>query len=224
MNAATDRRPVALVAAAVVAVVAVGLVLVFGVTRPPQLAATGDDPALVPTAAIAIHGWRDGESCVRVVAPDGATHEAWCHEDGGELLGWSDDGIVVRSYGRHDEVELVLDPETGEVVSSAGARPERGTTARYDGVTLTTSRASGSSGDLEVRLPDGTVLWRVDAPDSYDVTGGWRSPDGDQVALLDAAGRLLVVPADGSQPPRIWAEGFGPWDEVAWQGGGTAES
>jgi hypothetical protein len=86
-------------------------------------------------------------------------------------------------------------------------------------VAVTTSRVGGGD-DLEVRLDDGTVLWRTAAHDSYRISGGWPSPDGQFVTLLDDAERLLIVPADGSQEPRIWAEDVDGWYQLVWQGGG----
>lgn len=214
-----DRQPLVLVAAAVLTVVVVGLVLVFGVTRPPQLATITDEPVVTPPARLATHGWEDGEHCVTVVEVDGTTRRPWCSPDGAELVGWTDRGVVLRAYGHGaEDLDLTIDPDDGEVVAS-----ERGWsdlfTGDRGGDAVTSSRASG--GDvLEVRSGDGTLLWRVEAPDSYTVSYGWRSPDGTAIALFDSADRLLLVPADGSSEPRVWAEDVSGRYEVAWEGSG----
>lgn len=217
MSAATDRQPYALVAAAVVAIVVVGLVLTVGVARPPTLATIAEDPAVTPPGAVALYGWTDGESCLTVVTPDGSTDRPWCSQEGADLVGWTDRGVVLQTYGAGDEVELVIDPDDGEVVASRAATGEYRSDGQASAVVSSRSRGGG---DLEVRLHDGTVLWRTEAPDTYRIGAGWHSPDGRSVALLDNAERLLIVPADGSQEPRIWAEDVSAWYQLAWQGSG----
>jgi hypothetical protein len=214
---APDRRqPLALVLAALVAVVVVALVLVLGVARPPQLPTVADDPQVTAPARLATHGWEDGESCVTVVEVDGRTSRPWCSDGGAELIGWSDRGLVLWSYGATGRFEWIVDPADGEVVATepvheAGYRDP-------PAPMVSDAHTAGRDGQLEVRSDDGTLLWRTDAPDSYRVTGGWPSPDGRWVALIDNADRLLLVPADGSMEPRIWATGVGGRYEVAWEG------
>ncbi|WP_052668878.1 hypothetical protein [Nitriliruptor alkaliphilus] len=215
MTAGTDRRPVALVAAAVLATVVVGLVLTVGVVRPPSLATIADDPAVTPPGRAALYGRTGGESCLTIVTPGGASDQPWCSQDGADLVGWTDDGVVLRTYGAAGDLELVIDPEDGEVLASGGATGDR--RSSHESV-VTTSRLGGN--DLEVRLRDGTVLWRTRAPDGYRISGGWISPDGRSVALTDNAGRLLIVPADGSDEPRIWVGDVDGWHQFAWQGSG----
>lgn len=212
-----DRQPLVLVAAALVAVVVVALVLVFGVARPPQLASIADDPAITPPARLATHGWEDGDHCVTVVELDGTTRRPWCSQDSAELVGWTERGVVLRTYGRSAELELTIDPDDGEVVASEHGRTDH--LGRDRGDAVTSARPAGDD-VLEVRTAEGTVLWRVEAPDSYQVSYGWRSPDGRTVALIDSADRLLLVPADGSRQPRVWAEDVPNRYEVAWEGSG----
>jgi hypothetical protein len=72
-------------------------------------------------------------------------------------------------------------------------------------------------GRLVVR-DGGTVLWSVAARGSYEVAAGWTSPDGRWVALQDTADRLLLVPADGSRDPVVWAEDLDPFVPIVWRG------
>lgn len=217
--ASRDRQPVALALAAVVAVIVVGLVLTFGVARPPQLPTVHDDPSVAAPARLATHGWDDGEHCATVVDVDGSTSRPWCSDGGAELVAWSDRGLVLRSYGASDRFERVIDPEDGEVVAT---EPVHDAGYRDAPAPVVTGSATLGDGELEVRSDDGTLLWRTDAPDSYRVTGGWLSPDGRWIALVDNADRLLLVPADGSSPPRLWATGIGGRYEVVWEGTSSA--
>lgn len=210
-----DRQPLGLAIAAVVVVTVVGLVLTFGVVRPPQLSTVHDDPPVAAPARLATHGWDDGEHCLTVIDVDGSTARPWCSDGGAELVGWSDRGLVLRSYGASDRFERVIDPEDGEVVATD---PVVDVGYRDAPAPVVTGSATPGDGELEVRSEDGTLLWRTDAPDSYRVTGGWLSPDGRWVALVDNADRLLLVPADGSSPPRVWATGIGGRYELVWEG------
>jgi hypothetical protein len=217
--AADERRPWTLVAAAVVAVVVVALVLSLGVARPPALPTIADDPAVSAPAEVALLGWDDGETCLTIVATDGSTRRPWCSDQGGELLAWDDRGVVLRRYAGAGDLEVVVDPDTGEIVTSRSLPVDADRPAGPERIEVTTSRTV-ASGSLEVRSGDGTVLWRTDAPRSYDVTGGWSHPDGEVVALLDSARRLLLVPADGSSEPRVWAEDVTTWVEVVLRAAG----
>ncbi|MEX1176937.1 MAG: hypothetical protein WEB09_00615 [Nitriliruptor sp.] len=214
MSASTTtagRRSAALlVAAGVVATAVVAAVLAFGVVQPPQL-----DPLEDPSfdGAVAYLSWRD-EPCVTTVAPDGAQDEVWC-DRGGELVAWTDAGLVVRSW-EPDGTLLRIDPATGDELGGPDleAIGDRHTSPRPD---VVGPAAAGRDGELEVRL-DGRTLWSVEADERYEVTGGWRSPDGAWVALLDSADRLLLVPADGSAPPVVWSEDVEPHVDLVWRG------
>jgi hypothetical protein len=204
-----ERRPVALVAAAALVVVVVGLVLTFGVIRPPALSPL-DAPGF--DGAVAFTEW-GREACVVTVTADGTRTPAWCDAQGGELVGWPERGLVVRSW-RHELEQLVtIDPATGEELASVSAdgasdpgwpEPELGPSVVR-------------AGRLEVRYDD-QVLWSTEARDPYEVTAGWVSPDGTWIALQDTAERLLVVPADGSAPPQVWAEDVSPYVPIVWRG------
>ncbi len=215
------RSRTALVAAGLVAVTVVGLVLTFGVQRPPQLAvlaegtgaeATGAEASggvEVPRSRFATLGRHDTDTCLTVVEPHGATNRPWCTADGADLLRWDQDGIHVVTYGGGERT-LLIDAADGTVLG----RPQGEVALIDDGAAVSTERHGGQ---LVVRSADGTVLWRTDAPASYDVTQGWGSPDGRHVAMLDVTGRLLVVSTDGSADPRVWADGLASWASGTWE-------
>jgi YD repeat-containing protein len=209
-----DRRPLALVAAGIVATVIVALVLLVGVVRPPPLEPF-TDPSFDGAAAVA--SW-ERDWCVSVIDADGARTQVRCDQQGGELVGWTDEGIVVRTWVGDREQETTLDPTSGEVVVTVD-RPDAELEGWWPEPDLPSVGAR--DGRLEVRH-DGEVLWSVDADEPYEVTAGWESPDGRWVALQDSAERLLLVPTDGSAPPAVWAEGVEPYATVVWRGAVTS--
>lgn len=206
------RSIVALVAAAAVVVITVGLVLVFGLARPPALASLAEEPEPTLDAAVAWVRF-DREACLEVATPDAATREVVCGLRGEEILGWDADGIAMLVWERSSAVE-VIDPDSGEVVE---VRPydvdpwegrerewNRVDTRQHDGV-------------LTVRF-DGTDLWEVEAPESYWINPGSVSPDGRFVVAFDSADRLLLFDATGERPPRVWLEDAEGWQVPVWEG------
>jgi hypothetical protein len=211
-GAPPDRSVPLLVLAGVVVLAVVGAVLVFGVQRPPALGTLADSPGPVPDAGIAFLVDRPDGSCVEVVWPDGATAGPWCDPRGGELVGWDDQGLLVRSWDVAETVRI-LDPATGEVVGRT--RDLRSRQPERRPAVWTEHR----DGELVVRLEeDDTEVWRVEATDRYDIRASSTSPDGDWVALIDSADRLAVVPADGSAPPRLWRTEVSSWQWPVWEG------
>lgn len=207
-------RPVVglLVAAATVALVTVGLVLRFGLVQPPALSPVDD--ATRPGVALAVSSFRDHQrgSCIDVVEPDGTVRELRCGMDGGPLLGWDERGILMLRYGSAGERLEVIDPVSGATVASGPVDPSEldrwalGVDIERSGATLT------------VRDDDRVVLWQVDAPDNYMITGSVRDPATGTVALLDEAGRLLVLGPTAGEP-RVWVADVGTrYGELVWQG------
>ena len=210
-----QRSLVALLAAATLVVVVIALVLVFGIARPPALPTLAEEPEPSLTASLAWTQW-DGDgggSCVHVLTPSGEERQVGCFFDGEELVAWTDDGIAMAVWGPRHAVELI-DPDTGEVVDRIDGEPEEYVGRGGDAV-----RSRTVDGTLTVTLREGDVeLWRVDVPDTYDVNDGFLSPDGEWVVLVDRAGRLLLVPADGSREPRVWHEVEESWVRPVWEG------
>jgi hypothetical protein len=207
----STRDPRWFLAAALLAVIVVALVLILGVVRPPPLAAL-DEPSF--DGAVAYVAW-DREPCLHVLAADGARSEVRCDPQLGELLAWPETGIVLRSW-RGDRPQLeTVDPQTGTVVDRVDAAEPEG-----DGwwpVSDLGPAGPDRDGRLEVRYR-GTAVWSVEAHGDYEVTAGWGSPDGRWVALQDSADRLLLVPADGSAAPAVWAEDVEGYSPLVWRG------
>lgn len=214
------ERPVValLAAAAVVALVTVGLVVRFGLVPPPALEPVDD--ATRPDVALAISGWRDDQraQCIDVVEVDGTVRELRCAMDGGPLVGWDERGILVLRFGPTGERLDVIDPASGAVVTSSATGPDVELPGEWGG--MLDVRREGRL--LIVRDDDGSVRWEVAAPDSYRINATARDARTGMVALLDEAGRLLVLPA-GADAPRIWVEDVGTsYGELVWQGTGPA--
>jgi hypothetical protein len=210
-----DRPVVALlVAAAVVAVVTVGVVLRFGLAQPPALEPV--DAASRPVSALAISSYRDNQrgQCIDVIEVDGTVRELRCGMEGGPVVGWDERGILVLRYSSFGERLDVLDPTTGAVLSSAAFDP-RGMRPGPWEMMLDVERTGRT---LTVYGDDRSVLWQVEAPENYRITATARDPRTGMVALLDEAGRLLVLPT-GADAPRVWVEDVGTrYGELVWQG------
>jgi hypothetical protein len=208
-----DRSLLLLLAAAVLVLLVVGAVLLFGVERPPALASLADEPDPAPSAGVAWLAWSGDGSCLSVARPSGEVEQLWCDRSGGEVVGWPEAGTIeVAVYERGEEVRTI-DAETGEVLERTSG-PLRG-----DGGDRQVVWTEWRDGELTVSLDDDdTVLWRTEAPERYDVRGSARSADGEWVVMVDEAERLLVVPADGSAPPRVWASGVETWEPPVWEG------
>src|SRR5690606_30023731 len=124
-HASPPQRSVPLlIGAGLLVVLVVAAVIVVGVERPPAVRSLAEDPDPAPPAAVAWTVPRGEQQCLRVAHPDGAVSEPWCAAADGELIGWSDEGFLVRRWSPQDDL-LVLDPRTGDVLSRdvGGARP-----------------------------------------------------------------------------------------------------
>jgi hypothetical protein len=214
-RASGDRPAVGLlVAAGTVALVTVGVVLRFGLVQPPALAPV--DATTRPDVALAISSYRDGQRgmCLDVVDPDGTVRELRCGMDGGPLVAWDERGIVIIRYASFGERLEVVDPDTGAVLSSSTFDSRVAMPGRWDGM-LDVDRVGRT---LIVYGDDRSVLWQVEAPDNYRITATARDQRSGTVALLDEAGRLLVL-REGADAPRVWVEDVGTrYGELVWQG------
>lgn len=218
LQRAEGRRSIALLIAAGVAVVStVIVVLVLGVARPPELALLG--PSERPERSIAVFVYRDRGQCLDVVTPDGQVREVRCGLDGvGPAIAWDGAGIVVLRFDRLGEVLETLDPFTGEVVTretlaDGGSQDLTGRDGRDGWVS-----SERDGGLLIVRDADGRILWNVEAPESYRVEAGALDAATGRRALIDSAGRLLLLDL-GAEVPRVWVEDLGTsYAELIWEG------
>ncbi len=201
-----------LVAAAGIVIVTVFLVATLGLARPPVLEPV--DAATRPERSLALQTWREeGGQCLLVVDPVGDVREVRCGLDVvGPLIGWEDDGIVVVRYVAGVEQRETLDPISGLTVGRAELTGQA--VVPSVGLPAGTERRGD---ELVVRDADGRELWRVVAPEAYGISGSASGPDG-TLALLDSAGRLLVL-RPGDPAPRVWVEDLGvDWAELLWEG------
>jgi len=214
-----DRRTVGyLVAGAALIALVAGLVLAFGVMRPPPLDSIAER-GVTPPGSVALLQW-DGEGgclAIHVIRPDGTSRASDCDSSLTAIVGWTVDGVMVTAWLDNGQELRTYDPRTLKMVSSR-AISEGKTAGAGDGIGTETS----SNGTMTIYWgADYHVLWRVDAPSNYRVESGTPSPDGRWFALMDSAGRLLLVPADGSASPTVWAEGVGgnsSWPGPVWEG------
>lgn len=215
-----------LLAAAGVVVVVVGLVLVLGVHRPPALPSLADAPEPAPPGAVAWTEWEGGRNCVHTARPDGSTQVLHCSRDGGEIVGFVDDGIILRTWEHQGHTLQRVDATSGEIVErrTAGGEPDHEHDPRsfdpiVDGEPFRGAhvRTTWLDGRLDVEVA-GRVVWQVEVSDAYDLTTGVLAPDGSAALAIDTAGRLLLLPADPGIEPRVWVQDIGRWRVPVWQG------
>jgi len=201
-----------LVAAALLVVVTVVLVVVFGMQRPPSLATLADDPVDGPSAAVAWMAWERGEACVGVARPSGVVTAPWCSPAGGEVVRFSGDEIVVRTWEAGERLRTI-DLDDGRPTGWLPAEDDLAVDPVPDAVW-----PERDDRGLTLReIGSDRVLWRVEAPERYTIDSSAHSPDGAWILMVDSAGRLLVVPADASAPPRVWAEDVPAWPVPVWE-------
>ena len=234
-----DRSVPLLLAAGALVVAVVAVVLLVGVERPPAVEPLEPEAFEVPAALVWID--RDAGPALRVADPDGRVREVEGDPLGerdeayGELLAWNDEGILVRDWSGGLERIVAIDPGTGarafvpddgpSLAAESRRAPGGGTVPlieRHDGrLTLRILNGDRDDGDRDDGAGGGgagPVLWDTDAPASYDVVTAVPSPDGSVVALGDNAGRLLVVPMDGSTEPRSWTDRAPRYAQYVWEG------
>lgn len=212
----SDERPVGalLIAAGVVALVTLGLVVRFGLVPPPALDPV--DASTRPSVSLAFSSYRDGDrgQCLDVVAPDGAVRELRCSTQGGPLLGWDERGILVYGYTSTFDALEVIDPVSGEVISSERFDPMR-PSPRPTAPGVIVDRSGRT---LTVRDEERRMLWEVDVPDGYHIQATAVDPASGKLAMLDSARRILVL-APGASAPSVWVEDSGArFGEIAWEG------
>lgn len=214
---AVPARRWSVIAAALLVVLTVGAVVLWGVERPPDVAPLEPGGALAPEAGIAWTDDGDAGTCVHIARPDGSTRQLTC-EVRGSVVGWDDRGVLVQEFTADGEDLVIVDPDTGD----------------REVETLDEPVARGSGDEVVGRhLDDGDVLRIEDrrssevqiadlaAGPSYDLRWGEYAPDRHGVAVVDTADRLLFIPVDddghGWDEPRVWAEDVEAFHAV-WEG------
>lgn len=213
-----DRRSIGLlIVAAVVVVLAVMLVVVFGVQRPPELPTLVDEPSPSPSGSIAWTTYRD-QPCLDVAAPNGQVRELRCASDVTEVVGWDrDEGVALVDWSGTSASLRLVDPATSELRVLDAELEDDWMERHRPGGSAPWSRRDG--GELVLEGPGGQELWRVEAPDSYELRSVSLSPDGQWLAAVDSAERIVLVPVAGEGPVRVWASGVDTWMDPIWEGG-----
>lgn len=203
-------RNLTLAAAAALVITVVGGVLLFAVPRPPALPELSADVTAfdVDPGRLAWTSWEGNQRCLVVLDGDGDRDRHCAAELDGEVIGWDDGEVVVRGYAGGSSDTVRVDPDTGRTRSAPG----RGSSDAGGRSELAIER---DDGQLTVEV-EGRTVWQVDAPQEYTVSWAQVDADGQLVLLQDRAGRLLLVPADGSLPPRVWADDLPSWGSVVW--------
>jgi len=204
-----------LLAAAVVAIVTVVLVATFGIARPPSLLAVDSDSR--PDRSLALFGFDDEGNCLDVLRPEGEIVRVRCgFSEHGPLVSFDVEGI---GLGRYDRVGMqleVFDPSSGELVVRRPLPQDERVWPGWGTSPAVTSE--WTAGVLRVRDEDGRVIWEVEAPDSYRIDGSVRDGIDGRLALLDSAGRILVM-AEDATAPSVWGElRRGRYLELVWEG------
>jgi hypothetical protein len=198
-----------LIAAGVVAAVVLTIVVVFGITNPPDFPSLYDGgPTVEATVAYVDYG-RD--ECVHLLdVATGASRELYC-DDWLWIEGWDDDGdLRVQSGGGIDRVS-VINPDTGAVIASSDFS---GKPPPY----VETLRATSHDGHATlVYTGDATEVTLIDVagPRGYGFGRYGITDDGEYAWVSDSADRLLLVGLDGSNGPWLVADNV---PEATWRG------
>lgn len=193
------------VAAVAMFAVAVGVILLWGRTTPPQLPSLAEQPEPRLEAAVAYIAEGSGEQpCVVVVdLSDGSRDVRGCPDVDLSEATVSDDGRTVRAVGRHPagRLELTFDADglasrrlvTGDEAPRAEQLPEPHRAQRADATRVVTGYGDDRA-EVTVFDADGRVRAqrRFDGGD-YAITRARWIGDGEWLVLFDNAGRLLVA-------------------------------
>ncbi len=186
--------------AALVAVMVVVAVAVFGIRRLPELPSLYEagNPTVTGTVAFVDDG---REQCVGVLdVATSETRDVFCSE-WLWIEGWGDDGNLRVESADGNRVSVV-DPTTGEVLASGDFAVEpqelKGElrSESVDGRAILANVASG----------DRVVLIDLQGPHDYGFWDYGLTNDEQYVWASDSEGRLIVVASDGSAGPWLVAD------------------
>jgi len=196
--------------AAVVGVVAVGVVALFGLRFGPDFPDLYRDggPAIEGSVAFAAE---NGEMCVQVLdVATGAQREVYCSQFAW-LEGWNDDGnLVVHNEEMYDNV-VVIDPATGDITTTTGPNDD---VVPANPNALRADARDGHATLIYVGPESSTVLIDVEGPRDYRFYDRGITADQQWAWVVDSEDRVLVVALDGSSGPWLVAEDV---REVAWK-------
>lgn len=229
MAVTPERRPFLAAGGAVLIVAAaVAAIVILGGVRYPAFSTVAEQPEPAVVGRIAFARWDGNEQCVVVVEQGREPRELTCENHGGfGALGWTADGrLSVERWAGSGEEELVLDPETGDVMDRRLLPPDDGAEPagvgnspaweRDDGSRLVTGGTDREAW-VELVRSDGEAsrLLQVEGPRHYRFDDATFSPDGEWVLITDSEERLLIAPTGGG-PTRLLTQDGGT-EPVWWQ-------
>lgn len=196
--------------AAVVGVVAVGVIALFGLRFGPDFPDLYKDggPTIEGSVAFSVEG---DDMCVQVLeVATGEQREVYC-SDVVWIEGWNSAGnLVVHQEEMYDNV-LVIDPVTGDV-EPTGPNDDVAPTDYWS--ELRANSADGHATLIYVSPESSTILIDVDGPRDYRFYDRGITADEKWAWVVDSEDRLLVVALDGSSGPWLVKSGV---HEVAWK-------
>jgi hypothetical protein len=220
------RLLLAIVVAGLVACIAVAVVLTLGLRGIPHFDDLADDPDRRIAGIVAFERHVNDDECIYVVAAGGgAEREVRCErldDEGLDLAGWNEDGLLIVQQSSFDAPDLLLDPRTGrEVPTDAGD-------AQLDVVNRSPTEHTGSrvaagtnDGRAEIVVIGengrSRVVTSARGPRNYAFEDARWSSDGAWIFFVDSDDRLLVVAANGRGDPRVVVDDVIPpyWDVSA---------
>lgn len=198
-----DRRAVAIVGSALVAVLAVVVVVLASLEPVPEFSSLADDPQ----TGVVAYG-RSGDGAIVLVDLASGTSTTSSVGPDADIVGWDEQGdLVVVSWRSDAERSLVIDASTGEVVRELAVPPPAEKVQPVRG--LWSEHRDGRV----VLLADGAVVASFGAPRAYDIPTASRVDDG-RVVFVDSLGRVAVAEAIEDVRPVLVAEDAEPWRQV----------
>ena len=153
------------------------------------------------------------DNCIRVADLAAAeTPEIFCGSDRDSIdaLAWDESGISFVMWMSGGQTLRTIDPATGDVISTEQLADNEFDRRVAVAIDVWTDRQDGQ---IVVRTPDGDIVFRATAPDSYWIEYGAQSPTGTW-AIVDSEGRLAVLEDTGSG----WLvdDNVRSWQSAAW--------
>jgi hypothetical protein len=200
-----DRRVLAIVGSAVVAVAAVVVVVLTSLAPTPQFSSLADDPQ----TGVVAYGRSGAGEVVMVDLASGVSTTSALGRDS-EILGWDENGdLVVASWGPGTERHMVVDASTGEVANESAGPPDDEIAQPVAGLW-----SEHRDGQVVILGAGSRVLVSFDAPRAYEITTAASFDDG-RVVFVDSLGRVAVAEATEDVRPVLVAEDAEPWRQVA---------
>jgi hypothetical protein len=204
-----DRRTLAVVGAAFVAIGAIVVVLLTSVAQVPGFSSLQDHPQTGVVAYLQ-HLQGDPRQELSMVDLAGGTSTTVPVALESELLGWDEDGslVLIEWLPSGMERTVAFDPSSGEVV-----REITFTDADRERLRGEYVWTENRQGRLTFVSEVDTFVASFAAPSSYGVPSASLMGD-DRVVFIDELGRVGVLRRDADAVPVLVAEAAAPWSPV----------